>query len=711
MTISHESFDEYRSSENLGEYQEIMPFPFRKDETLLGSAKGGSDVQMEPLTTLEWLNMAFENRLRLAESRLYVYRRYHALYKGIHWRSQDTRDSNRDIEESIRKPKMVYNFIQEMVQAKMSQRGKNKVAIAVVPQTSEQTDLNNARAAKLLLDNRAEKIDLDNIITRGDQVLLTFGHQFSFVMWNKHMGELRKMVEGQEDKRTRVGDVDVFVYGPDRVFPEPNKNKWEEVNDLFFYRWMHVSEARARWRKHKDDIHETADSLYFDYDTLKFTKYDNHCLVRHYFYRKNELLPEGAYIISTNDVILYEGPHPYDDGELPCVPDTDIDVHEELWGRSFISNIEQLQRHFNNITSGIARNHGIGSAPKWMMPKGACSVSSLNNEFVIVEYSGPVAPQLVAMNPTGREIFEYQEKLESYIKKLSAIYDISQGNPPPGVTANSALRFLDEQESQRDSRGIAKRNMRVKKIYKMMLQRMAQFYSPDEERIVHILGRDNNFLIRKMSSVDFKATYDVRIMNQSALPDTKTGKISAIIDLNQATADDPVFKRAEIVEALDLGLDDAFKDAATIASTAAKSALESLLEGDEVAEPQIFDNLFITYDVFLRELQSRGFKEKTDSNIQNDIISYLTVVEGLMSIRAEKNMLFAQKLQSYDTYPLFFTVAMEGSPMERAGVDQAGAEKEEGMGGQGVQPGTMPTPPDIQHDNEQVKKFGPGAGQ
>ena len=135
-----------------------------------------------------------------------------------------------------------------------------------------------------------------------------------------------------------------------------------------------------------------------------------------------------------------------------------------LRGRSFIQNIVQLQRHFNNITSGVARNHGIGGAPKWMMPKGACSLASLNNEFTVVEYTGPVAPKIAAMNPTPPEILNYQDKLERWIEKGSVVYNISRGEPPKGITASVALQFLDEQEQQRDSRGIIKRYKRIREI-------------------------------------------------------------------------------------------------------------------------------------------------------------------------------------------------------------------------------------------------------
>ena len=145
-----------------------------------------------------------------------------------------------------------------------------------------------------------------------------------------------------------------------------------------------------------------------------------------------------------------------------------------------------------------------------------------------------------------------------------------------------------------------------------------------------------------------------------------------------------------------MGLDEEFKDAATIAADAAKSALDALLNGEEVAEPQIYDDLFTYYDIFLRELQARSFKEKTPEQTQAQIITYLTVVEGLMSIRSQKNQLFAQKLSMYDTYPLFFTPPQEPSPEEQMAMQEQimGAPMPMGSGGPPEPPGKPPENPD-----------------
>jgi len=377
-------------------------------------------------------------------------------------------------------------------------------------------------------------------------------------------------------------------------------------------------------------------------------------MVRTFWHKPTKFLPKGCKIIYTDSVILEKEDFPFEHGELPFIPQTDIDVYGELWGRSYISNVEQMQRMYNNIQSGIARDFGIGAAPKWVMPKGAVDIHSINNEFTVMEYTGAVPPQMVTNNPTTSGNYEIQDRLEAKISQLSAVYDISRGEVPSGVTANSALRFLDEQESQRIIVQEQKRKQTVLDTYKMMLSVMKQFYKPSDDRTVRTLGKGNEYLIESMKKADFSKIYDVQLQNTSSLPDTKTGKIAAIIDLNIATQTDPIFRKEEIVEMLDLGTDEYFKDKATIAVNAARTNLQYLLEGTKEVEPKIWEDLMVHYSIFTKSLQETSFKTKTSIDSQKRVVIYITVLEGLMFERAKKNLTFLSEMQELAEYPMFF---------------------------------------------------------
>lgn len=657
--MSTESFDDFNSTEQMGLTSELKPFQFRDDPN-------------DKEKTLDWLNSNFEILEHASRSRFITYRRHHALYKGIHWRFSDVRNSDRDIEYTERKPRHTVNFVKEMVDTKVSQMARFRANIALIPAHDEQSDINNVKGCKLLLDARSEEIDLEIIHQDADMIKYVYGIVFQFVLWNPDAGPLhpsyRKLNEmygndlpskyKRKLKKTgpiHVGDVDVVNYGPDRVFPEINKRKWCDVNHFDYIEWVNIHQLKADYPHLEDEIQQNKRERY-DFELMEISRPEDEVMVRHFYHKKTKYLPEGAHIIYTDDVILEMRNFPYDDGRLPFVWDGDGRIYGELWPRSFIGDIEQMQRYYNNIQSAQARDLGIGSAPKWVAPKGACKIHHYNNEFTLMEFRGAIAPKLVQGNPVSEQSFTVQDRLERKIAKHSKVYDITRGEVPQGVTANSALRFLDEQESQRNMTEEQRRKVRVLAVYRMMLYRMAQFYKESDERTVKKLGRNNEYIIKSVKKANFSMVADIRLQNSSALPDTKTGRISTIVDLNIATQKDPVFKKEEIIKMLDLGLDDAFKDEATVAVDSAKQILEMLIEGESVPEPEPYDNLLVYYSIFGKAVQTISFKMKTPGGIKERILQYLMTLELLMYDKATKNQAFLMELLQVKSYPVIFTL-------------------------------------------------------
>jgi len=682
-----DTFDDFNSTEQLTD-RDIKPFQFR-------------DEPNDKEKTLEWLNQNFDNKEEASRSRFIAYRRHHALYKGIHWKYQDTRNSDRDIEYNRRKPRHTVNFIHEMVEAKVSQMARFRASVALIPSNNEQSDINNAKTCKLFLDARGEEIDIEGLHQDADRVKYIFGHVFQFVEWDEVEGPIHPMYRRLQEQfggdipskikkklrkqNVHIGDVSVKNMGPSHVFPELNVTDLKKLNEIEYIEWVHIEELKRKYPHAAELIKENKREFY-DFELTEISRPANMIMVRHYFHKKTQYLPEGAEIIYCDDAILSHKNLRYDDGELPFVQDTDIKPYNEFWGRSFIFNIEQMNRYYNNIQSAQARDHGLGSAPKWVTPKGACDVSSFNNEFVLMEFKGPIAPKLVQNNPTSSQSFEIQDRLERKIGQQSQIYEISRGEVPQGVTANSALRFLDEQESQRLFTQETKRKRRVLDVYRMMLKRMGQFYKQNQERMVKTLGKNNQYLIKSFNNANFNRVYDVRLLNSSALPDTKTGKISTIVDLNTATQTDPVFRKEEIIKMLDLALDDAFKDEATVAVDAAKSTLELILEGEEYPEPVKSDNFMVFYSVFSKAIQSVNFKLYVDQETQQKMYDYILTMEMLMYERSMKNQKFAGLLAEFDNYPMFFEVPMPVMPQQapegQNGMDTSKIKPDEKQGEQ-----------------------------
>lgn len=648
--MSVESFDDFDESDNSSQGSDLKPFQFRDDTTKEG--------------TLQWLEDNFEEKKRRAVSRFDYYRKYNKLYKNSRRRTNS------------KKPRHSVNFVYDKIEDRVAQMDRMGVSISTIPANQdEQSDINNAKACDALLLGKGEELDMQDIQNTADRVKFNFGHSFTFVLWDKTAGPLHPkykkykdagvkipvMKNGKKQKgkfikdEIHIGDIDVHVKGPDRVFPEIGKKDWKSVNEIDVLDSINKWELAATYPNMKNEIEEM--NTVKDYKiSIRDDVYqdDNMIDVNVFYHKKTKWLPDGAIIVWIQGAILSWDSYYYDEDCLPCEPDTDIDIHDEFWGRPFIVNIEQMQNYYNNIQSTQAADNGIGGRPKWMLPKGSAKVSQLNNDFAIVEYVGPVAPKLETPRPTNPQSFEIQDRLESKIKLFARTSDLGKGEVPQGITATSAIRLLDEAHSKLVKPMEDKRKRRLVKTYKMMLRRMQQYYTKDEGRMIRLLGKNNEYLIKSFDNANFDSIYDVRIENTSSLSESKAGKISDIIDLNMSTQTDPIFRKEEIIQMLDLGLDREFVDGATVAVTAAATVVEELINGNKVPEPQKHDNFLVHYSVIDKTMQSFSFRSKVSEEIRDTFEMYMMVLEGMMFQRAKINAKFANELSQLSMYPVYF---------------------------------------------------------
>lgn len=629
---------------------------------------------------LRWLKTMMENKKLTAQPRIRNWRDNVALYKGIHYRTQEVRnqDFRRDMgDRTIRNPKVVVNHIYNMVETKVAKMSRFRPAVAVLPINDEWDDKCNVKTVKMLVDNRWYEVDIDGVLRNGQRAVYIYGTSFIKVIWDKDIGPLHpyakqlkaqgvpmnaltqkgETIEDREGKPIvierdiRVGDVKYEILTPDFVYPE-EKYRWEDVTELTEVYFRAIEEVKSDYPELQDKIHVCKD-FKFDLDTMEDRSIITETRIHETWVKPHKYMPRGAWIKWTDDVILEVTEFPYEHGELPYLPWTDIDVPNECMGRSFISNIRQLQRHFNNLASGIARNHGLASAPKWIMPAGACRMQDLSNDATVVEFKGPMPPVLQSMNPTGVEIFAYMKELRQMIMEGSEVAGISMGQPPAGIRAGVALQFLDEQEQERQNNGVAKRNTIIRNLFKMTAATMRQFYNDEDDRMIRIIGKDNTYLLKPFKKSDLTEAYDVRMQNSSSLPDSKASKIQTILDLKMGFP--TMLKDEQVVEMLDLGTSEAFIDRVTVAVKSAESENEAMLSGQGVIEPKPWEDLINHYDIHLKSLQERAFKEEVPSDYQNKLIEHVKATEYLMVEKAKRNGLFLQKLMmTFDQFPIFF---------------------------------------------------------
>lgn len=661
--MAFETFD--NMDDNLSS-EEVVPFQFREDKTDEG--------------TLEWLNTRFRRVYNKSFPRFTLYRRYLQMYKNV---ADDIGDglsqtSYRSIPSSSRKPKMRDNLVWDLVDQKTAEISKSSTKVAFVPQSYfDQDDINNAKACKILCQSRMEEIKFERLISKMDRMMFLFGHTISEICWNPEIGPLNPKYEAKKkqyggkvpktdkdgvvmegkyltDDEMRLGDVDIIPHLPYKVFPEETKKNIKSCDYIETIEWVFKEEVCAQYPKAKDAITENSYVLW-NMAEGDISLPDNMVLVRTFWHKPTKFFPEGCRIIYCEDLILDWIDFPYADKELPFVEDKDIETFDEFWGRPFIVNIEQFYRMNNSIWSGIARNHGVMNAPKYVYPEGSVDKQSLNNEFGSIAYRGPQAPQVLQHNYVNRGELELSTMISNRAGKLGRLYDISRGNVPQGVTAAQAMRLLEDQQYQAMAVTSENRKQRVLDIYRMAVKRMAQYYKPDDGRMSRILGPNNSYLMKSFKKFDFNLIYDIRTENMSALSDSRAGRMADIVDLNTANQKDPLFGKKEMVKILQLNLVEAFQDEVTYGIDTAKQCLDMLLNEEEAPAPEGTDGLVEFYGVFSRFVESPEYKFALRPNTKLQIMDYINAIEMLCYEKSVKNPAFAAEMAGFTKFPMVFT--------------------------------------------------------
>lgn len=660
---------------------------------------------------LNWLERDIEEKIESKRTRLMAIRRLDALYKGLSYKPDtNRRDGERGmVDDGFKQPKVFVNFVNEMVEAKVAQRSRFSPAIAVIPQNDEIDDENNAELAKIALTAKAQEMDFDTVFADADKVNFLAGESFTYITWNKDLGDKNELYEtkkkdgimlkdalGEDISFIPNGDIDIEILGPDRFFYQLRKNRFKDCDDISIVKFKSLHEVIADYPHAEGKINPVSGNTSWDWSGYEIKDLSSMVMVVCYYHKPTKYLPSGAYYVYANGCLLEGGlSYPYRHNVLPGVFDTDIDTIGEIVGRPFTANIERLQRLHDMIMTSQARSYAISSAPKWVYPKGTVDPNKLTNSYSNLEFSGPVPPQLVAYNGVNPASESYASSIERHISKQSAIYDISRGEPPKGVKAAVALQFLDEQELQRESRGMAKRRRRIIDTNRMILQLMQQFYVGSDGRMVRYVGEQNEYMIKSLKDADFSKCVDIRFENAPALPDSKSGKIAAILDINMATQEDPFFKREEIAQLLELGNDKRFKSQKVSSTKSAQYKLDLILKkSPNSLMPREFDDFFTEYPIFVSAIQQREFKGE-DPVIMDKLAEYIQTLEFLAWQKAQLNLAFKQRLMVELHYPIFFKVPLDPAILQPQ-VQQAAVP----LAGQGI--GQMNIGKEMEKEQQQV---------
>jgi hypothetical protein len=665
------------------------------------------DDEKNDKDVLEWLKGERDYLNGESQSRIQTMRRNLALYKGVQYQEMeariDARDRASDRNSFVRK--IVANHLFDLTKNRASRLVKFRPAVAILPTNDELEDKLAAKSCKMLLDHIWYETEFEGVIqTQLATYAQVMGEVYLFVEWDTAKGDISPAYQkasrggqripmlddkGQQvidpqgnkiyvDRVIRIGDVDYKVVLATDVLLQ-KKAKWVDVDYCFQAEVVSTDVLRMRYPKKAADI-KTEDVQIYDYETMTEKQSKREAIVWTFWHRRSEQLDSGRKIVFTNDVILENTQFPFSHDKLPCVRFTDQDLPGELHGVSFYEQIKGLTGTYNNITNMLIRNAVMVSHPKWFVPAGSVALDRLGNDITIAQYKGPTPPQLAVPPSIPSDLFGFRDKLKEEFQQISGVFGVSRGEPPAGIKAGVALQFLSEQESERYNELVLKWNEAIRQIAEMTIAVAGDYYDESDERMVRVLGKNNEYMTEFFKVSSLEKDYDIRIQNSSALPKSVAARTQTLLDLSERFPDQ--FTGEQVIDMLDLAQSDKFTDAATVSVRTAEAENEKLYEIDDADKlsPAEFENHIIHWKIHTRQMQEFQFKYKTAADIKERFKDHVLAHEMLMTEQAKKSPAFVKQLETLPMFPMFYVeVQAPPPPVEQAGVPPVAAQSMEGQ--------------------------------
>lgn len=622
----------------------------------------------------KWLKTVKDALIEQSKNRTQTQRNNLLYYRGIPDRIKSRRSGVGEKRlDKVRR--FTVNHIFDLTETKVSQMTRIKPAVEIVPTNDEWTDRGAAKAVGFLIKHLWYINNVDFDVQSLERYARIFGETYMFIDWDKDKGDLHPayvqarnagipeitlpdgtVVDIAKGEAIHTGDVSYEVEVPWRVLLQ-RKPCFNDVEYLFRIKIEKTDKLKDMYPDKKELIKATENLKVYEIDEMSDRFLEHYTVVFEFWHTGTGDVPNGRFIKFTDQGILEDGDHKFSHKQLPCIRHTDLDVPDVLNGVSKYEMIIPLQDMHNNMSSLIAKNIYLMAHAKWMMPRGACKIDQLGNDNTIVQYQGPTAPQMAQTQPNSPEAYAFRDGIKQEMQTIYGSHGISRGEIPKGITAASALQFLNELESERATTDIGKHGFLVKAIAKMTIAITGDKYDPEDGRMVRIVGESNKFTIRAFDAANLNKDYDIKVDVSTGLPETKAAKLQRILEAMQRFPAMLSPERWE--ELLELGNIEKMVSLATTAIQSADSENEDILAGRPVAPPERYEDAVAHWESHVKKLQSRTVKEDAEPAFRQALEDHLNLTEKIMIDKAKMNPTFEAKLATLKLFPIYYHGGME----------------------------------------------------
>jgi len=254
----------------------------------------------------------------------------------------------------------------------------------------------------------------------------------------------------------------------------------------------------------------------------------------------HRLFPSGGMATCVNGKIktFFNQGYPFAHGDYPFTKFSHIPTGE-FYSDSVINDLIDPQKEYNRTRGQIIEAKNRMAKPQLVAPQGSVNPASITTQpgQVIFYKHGMAPPQPLPLQPLPSYVLQELDRTVNDMEDISSQHEISRGQAPNGVTAATAISYLQEKDDSPLTATYQSIEQGWEKLAKHTLSNVNQFW--ETPRIVSGTGIDGFYDEITLKGSEIATGMDIRIEAGSALPTSKAAKQAFIMDCMKMGFIDP----------------------------------------------------------------------------------------------------------------------------------------------------------------------------
>lgn len=438
-----------------------------------------------------------------------------------------------------------------------AQLSANPPSVVPRPTSNDPEDRRVADAADRLIRYAIREYKMQEMVDLANLNTLLYGTGFIKTMWDPEDGDILDLNE-DTGEITMEGRFHVSVPDPWNIYIDPDATCWDDVRYVYERVMMPFEEACFRFPEKKQLLEQNRrqdKDRYASNDTgssssISKNYYD---VVELYQYWEKGL-PTNGYLgrfcwclsDGTPLTAIEKNPERYGDKNSKiskaCLPFhifTDIDVPNQVWGKSFVEFATSLQDNLNRLDTVILENVQAHGVARIILPEGSeiQDDSITNSPWDIVKITGTQPPHFMEPMPLPAGMSVLRDQMKLGVDDVMGVNEAMFGQQSREQSGFS-MQYATNQGNMIRRRLFNKYVLFVESIYNRYLQVVQKQWNIP--RTIKVLGKEKAFETVDIKGADIAGGYDIVVEYGASLSLDPTTRREEIITLM------PLFEKAGV---------------------------------------------------------------------------------------------------------------------------------------------------------------------